>query len=269
MDPINIIFNDSNLYLQNPDILQSQIGFVSPMDIDIYVKRSFSITNIQTTISWWYIQAFNKDHMIDEYFNYYKIQLNNWKAIIPSQWMIKFDLENGGLLGWWLIQSIIQSTPIISILLFTLLSFLFPAWIAIVMRYISILWILFSIVFFAYKFIKFFIKVLQSKWVEYNWVNVSFENTQDIFFIKPEYVETLKILWEDRKIQKIVLLNWEFHLKQILKRTSVRQTFKNIFIWQKIEDSQSQIKIQNTISFILSTWFISTYNEKNAWQEQS
>lgn len=267
MDQTNIMFNDSNLYFQNPEILQSKIGFANPLDIDIYVKKSFSVLDQQVVISWWYIQTFNKNHIIDEFFNCYKIQLANGQPIIPSKWIIKFDLENAWVFGTWLIQGIIQGTPIISILLLTLVSFLFPASVAVVLRYISVIWILITILYFAYKFIKSIIKTLKSKWIDYNWVNILYENVEDIFNISPEYVETLKQLRKDLKITQIVLFEWVFYLKQTIRKTTIRQSILNVFIWQEVKEEKVQEEIQNTLNFILTTQFISTYNTPTIWQQ--
>lgn len=71
---MDMIFSDSNQYVQNTEVLQSALGFVSAMDIDIYVKRSFSTSLNAMTLSGGFIASFTKDHLIDEQFLYYHIQ---------------------------------------------------------------------------------------------------------------------------------------------------------------------------------------------------
>ncbi|MEI7562918.1 MAG: hypothetical protein WCJ39_04385 [bacterium] len=71
---MDMTFSDSNQYVQNTEVLQSALGFVNAMDIDIYVKRSFSTSQDMTSISGGLIASFTKDHLIDEQFLYYRIQ---------------------------------------------------------------------------------------------------------------------------------------------------------------------------------------------------
>ena len=94
MNPIDIAFNDSNLYFQNTDILQSRIGFVSPINIDVFVKKSFAVTTENLLISGAYINVFNSSHGISDTFIVYQIALNNNQPLFQTEGKINFDLEN-------------------------------------------------------------------------------------------------------------------------------------------------------------------------------
>jgi len=259
MDQINIMFSDSNQYFSNAKILQTDVGFVNPLDIDIYVKRSFSCVHNNVTIAWWNIQTFNKDHMIDERFVCYQIALVSGQPFLKTEWIVKFNLENKWFFTMNLIQNLLQWVPLITILVLAILTFLLPAWIAKVIRYVTLIWILITLVYYVWKILKIFINTLRSKGIDYGGVTVNYEKDEDISNINEEYVKILKDLWTDLDVQKIALYNWQFYLKQLIGKKTFFNMIKNIFITQVSNDYDTDQLIQDTVSFLLTTSFIWSY----------
>ena len=93
---MEMIFSDSNQYVQNTEALAGTLGFVSAMDIDIYVKRSFSTDVNATNISGGFIASFTKDHLIDEQFLYYRIHSDTAQKLLSSTGTITCTLEGKG-----------------------------------------------------------------------------------------------------------------------------------------------------------------------------
>lgn len=254
-----ILFNESNLYLQDTATLMWSINFVDPLNIDTYVKISFLSMAELITISWWYIKSFNKNHSISEMFNYYNIIKNDNKTLISSIWKITFDLENSSFFSWFILKSIIQGIPTITIALIIIVSFLLPTKIANFFRYLSILGILITTFLYFIKLIKKIIKTNKFQFMNYNWINIKYENEEDIINITPEYIELLKKLKNEIGIEKIVIQNWQIHLKQKVKKFKNIDKIKSLFMSQKEIDEQANIeKIKNTVFYLNNNWFVWT-----------
>ena len=259
MDQRPILFNDSNQYFPDANILQSSIGFVSPLDIDIYIKTSFGILSNQVMITWGAVECFNKDHLVDERFICYKIEGLDNKPLLKTEGFIKFNLEKQGFLSNGLIQGLIQGTPLISLLFLSLLTRILPATIANIFMYISIIGLLITCCFYARKIIKMFYLMIKSKEIDYNGIGIQYEKKGDMLSINDQYIDMLKQLNTTSKIQNIYLSNGTFYLKQITHKTTFWESIKNIFRTQTTNDQETKQTIETTVWFLLSTPFIWNY----------
>ncbi|PJA48825.1 MAG: hypothetical protein CO170_01400 [candidate division SR1 bacterium CG_4_9_14_3_um_filter_40_9] len=263
MEPAQILFSDSNLYFQDTSSLQSNIGFINPMDIDIYVKKSFSCFQEPVNIIGGYIQAFNSSHRIDQACTCYKINLTNNQPLLQAEGIITFDLEHQGFINQDMIKNLIQGLPIIAIALLSLLTLVAPAPIATSLRYISIIGMVVMIFYYGRKMIKMFYKMLKAKGVDYEGVMVYYEKNSDLLNINKEYIAILKEL-RIMKIEKIVAKNGEFYLKQTIEKPSFRKIIKGIFVTMPSDETVIQQTIENTIRFLLQTSFIVSYANNSA-----
>lgn len=264
MQPTDIIFSNSNEYLQNPAFLQSDIWFVSHLDIDIYVKKTFIYAQNQVTVSGGYVQPFNSSHNINDPFVFYKIQLANAQPFLTTQWLITFDLEKQWFLSWNMIKNIIQWLPLISLLIVSLITLVLPPSLANIFRYISIIGILITLFFYAWKFIKIFYNLLKDTWIDYDGITVHYQNTADMLTVNADYVQILKQL-RDMKIQKVVLREGVWYCKQQLISPTFSALIKNIFSPVKSDDSLVDQMIYTTVDFLFSTSFIWQYIAPAPW----
>jgi len=85
------------------------------------------------------IECFNKDHLVDERLICYKIEGLDKKSLLITQGFIKFNLEKQGFFGNGILQSLIQGTPLLSLLVLTILTRILPAAIAEIITTISII----------------------------------------------------------------------------------------------------------------------------------
>lgn len=252
MDQFPIMFNESNLYFQDTKFLQSEIWFVNMLTIDIHVKKSFSAITNELNINWWDIEVFNKDHIIDEHFICYKINTITNKPIIQSQWMITIDLTSRESISKKLIKTFLQWLPLVSLFILSIITAILPAKIAFVFRYISIIGILITCVFYAFKVLKMFYKTLTSKAIDYDGINVYYQFKEDMSIICTEDIINLKNFYSEFGIQKLVFIHWLCYIKQTITETSYRERAKSIFTWASHKKKETKELIERTIQFFFN-----------------
>lgn len=259
---MGILFSDSNEYLQNPAFLQSDIWFVSPLDIDIYVKKSFTYTQDHVVVSGWHIQPFNSNHRISDPFVCYKIQSENNQPFISTQWSVTFNLEKKWFLNRTMIKNLIQGIPIFSLLIMSLITLVLPPTLANIFRYISIIGLVITLFFYSRKFVKVFYNLLKNTWIDYDGVVVHYQNSADSLLINSEYVDSLRQLYA-MNVQKVVLWQGVLYCKQ---QVVVPNFWTHIIhAFSHNDDTNIDQKIFTTIQFIFSTSFISHYRNISSW----
>jgi hypothetical protein len=256
-----IAISSSNQYFMEGPFLQTGAWFVSPTDIDVYVKDSFATSTPALLVNWWYIQSYNKDHLMSEEFVCYKLMTPNQQPIIVSQWPVRFNLDAAEwLFTGNMLQSFLQGMPLLAIIWLTLLTTILPAPISTVFRYISLIAMLVGLFYYAYKMIRYFIGVLFNKGVDYGWVKVIFDNPADNSVVSPAYVEILKELRKQFLIQNVVLYSWNLYFKQQLKKVSFWGAIKSAFYAPIDSEQEVQMLIQKTVNFLVATSFIPSAN---------
>jgi hypothetical protein len=194
--------------------------------------------------------------------------LTDGHPFIKTEWMVAFDLEKHGFFSGTAVKNIIQWMPLLSILIIALLTLILPSSIARIFRYISIIGIVVTMFFYAWKFIKIFYNILKNKWIDYNGITVHYQKDTDILVINDEYVMILKELHQ-MSIQIVVLSGGIFYLKQILKRPTFRGIIKSMFTTIPIDDILIQQTVQDTIKFLFATSFIWQYIPLSSWPQTS
>ena len=259
MDQPNILFSDSNQYFQDAEILQWEIGFINAMDIDIYVKKSFSSTTTKVNISWWDIDAFTKDHTIDAHFICYEIQTTDRTPLWDTEGKITLGIQEKWFFAMNLVQWFIQSTPLITLLVVTLLSRIVPPPISTILWYISIIGIVITYLFYARKILHTLYKVVKAKGIDFDGVNVVYEKGIDILKIQAHHVAMVKQLKDDLDITKVVVYQGKIYLKQESKRPSFWRALRNNLTSAPAPEWETEKKVSDTLSFIFSPAFIWSY----------
>ena len=248
-----LLFAQSNAYFPHEELLQSSINFVNPLDIDTYIKQSFGLLTDSLMLTWAEVIAFSKDHLVDEHFLCYKIEWLNNKKLIETQWVITCNFKKEGLFAKGFIQWIIQWMPIMSILILSLISRLAPAGVATVLMYISLIWMIITCCFYAVKMIKFFIKIILSKEIEYGNMNVVFINHEDSKIMSEAVASIFKELHKTQNIEKIVFFQGSLFFKQSIKGPTVWESIKEKFRFKSVAKPVEDYtpKIQQTVSYLL------------------
>lgn len=268
MELTDISFSDSNKYLQDTSILQSEVWFVSQLNIDIYVKKTFKYSQDGITVSGWYIKSFNSSHRISDSFVCYKIQLINNQPFVSTQWAVTFDLKKEWFFSWTMIKNIIQGLPIVSLLIISIITLILPPFLANIFRYINIIGMVILLFFYGRKFIKIFYNLLKNKWIDYNGVTVRYKNKADTLTITPEYIEILKKL-HGMNIQKVVLWKGDLYCKQNFTEPNFWTTIANIFSHDQYSNIAIDKIVFSTIEFLFSTSFISQHHSFLSWEQNS
>ena len=254
MDRKPLLFSQSDQYFPYEEMLQTSIGFSNPLDIDTYVKQSFGLLTDTLMLTWAEIQSFTKDHLIDEEFICYKIEGLNHTSLLPATGKISCNLKKQGLLSGGIIQSLIQWTPLLSLLILSIITRIVPANIATILTYISIIWVLITCCFYAVKITKSFISTLLSKEIDYDGVGIMYQNEVDKALITENTIAICKKIKETSNIDKIVVFEGNIFLKQTINKKSIRQSIKSKIRIQKSETltNNTTNTIQQTVDVLLN-----------------
>ena len=250
-----IVFSDSNQYVQDTQALQKALGFVNPLAIDIYVKRSFFLEEKSTTLSWGLIASFTKDHLVDEEFLYYQIQSPSLSSL-PSTQTITCTLEGKSSFVLNLLQWLLQWTPIIALLIISIAMLFLPPALANIFRRISVIGIIITYSFYIYKIARLLYKAIITTGIDYNGLNVVYAQEQDIAIFPQDIFPALKDLATQIWAAKIVVYQWNLHIKQSIRTPSLWQSILLFFFpHEETPDSYDQ-HIDQTTQKIFSASFI-------------
>ena len=193
-------FSPSKLYFQHQNKLLQDIGFVSPMSIDIYFKYTFQEVQPNYFIEWGEFEWITVDHDVNEQWIIYKIWFLNPKYQNIEH--ISLDLKNNLLdnpsfwpLVWWLVWWGI---------VFGVLSRLYGKWqFWHVLFWLNVIggWIL--LLFLVWRVSKvFYNKLFKTKRVDYWWFTVKYATQTDALMLSSDVIMVLKKLAKEYWITK-------------------------------------------------------------------
>lgn len=244
-----LLFSQSNAYFPYEEVLQNRIGFSNTLNIDTYIKESFGLLTDNIMLTWADVQCFSKDHLVDEQFICYKVEGLDHKPLVISKGMIKCKIREEWPLKSRLIQWIIDGSPILSLIVLNLITRILPGKVADILMYISILGLIISFGFYGIKIIKRIIKRLFSKEIKVHGISVLLEKPEDIEIINKELAIKWKELYNNEKIEEIVIFEGSIFFKQTVKEKTIRESIKWKFKQNTIEGQRETI--QRTVNFIL------------------
>jgi len=198
--PSPLEFSSSKLFFQHQNKLLQDIGFVSPMSIDVHFKYTFQEVQSDYFIEWGEFEWITVDHDVHEQWIIYKIWFLNPKyqnIECISADLNKNVLDNPSLwplvawLLWWGI-------------VFWLLAWLYGKWpFWHVLFWLNVIggWILFC--FLMWKVFKvFYNKYVKSKRVDYGWFSVNYANQTDALMLSSDVINVLKKLAKEYWVTK-------------------------------------------------------------------
>lgn len=211
-----LLFTSSNQYFQDAAILQSRVWFVAPLAMDIYVATSFSGFLNTLVLTGGYFQTFTKNHVIDDSFLCYRIERIDHQALFPLSWKLTLTFTDQWFSVSGFVKKILQGMPVVSLLIFSLLTRVFPPAVAQVFTYISLVWLLITGAFYARKFVKYLLSIFKTKAITYQDVHMIYENPLDVVHVPPSFIDLCRTLHTLLPISSFVLCDGMLYIKQSL-----------------------------------------------------
>lgn len=152
--------NSNDFFPESIDFLQ-KIGFISILSIDMDIKYSFQKANWDTIIQGAEIDTYDNDHMRNDTFFSYKITIPRETTLTRSLLYIKLNQKKSVSLKD--IIGFVRSFPMVSLFIFMFLAMFIPGKVGKVIQIINGITLLIFILFFAYKFLRYFFELTKTK----------------------------------------------------------------------------------------------------------
>lgn len=253
--------NNNTFFPETIDFLQ-KIGFVNILSIDMYVKYSFQKANRATMIQGAEIDTYDNDHLINDTFFIHKITLPKEKQITRA--LIYIALNHHRALTAKEITWFIRSIPMVSLILFSIISFFIPWVIGKILQIVNIGAILIFIVFFAYKFLKYFFELTKTNSTTVQDHRVTYLNPHDLKILTKPVKDKINEL-QNFGVTDIALDRTHLYLKQDLIDTSNTSIISELFDKKKVFSEEQKRKIMDQMLEVLSDpTFLDIFKEENA-----
>lgn len=253
---------NNDFFVEGIDFLQ-KIGFVSMLSIDMYVKYSFQKANRSNLIQGAEIDTYDNDHEVNDTFFVHKVHLPQ-KTLLTNA-LVYIQLNHNKAMNTREIASVLRSIPGFSIFLFAFLFALIPGVLGSILQGISMVAILIFLLFFAYKFFRYFLMLARTKTQNLQDHKVTYINPRDLAIFTPALKE--KILQLDAVgVTDIAIDRNMLYLKQDLvdmKQSSLLAEFlgqRKLF-----DENQKKIIMEQMIDVLSDQDFLALFTkEKNA-----
>lgn len=198
--PSPLEFSSSKLFFQHQNKLLQNIGFISPMSIDVHFKYTFQEVQTNSFVQWGEFEWLNVDHEVVEQWLIYKVWFLNPK--FKNIQHLSLDLKKNLLdtrsvwplvlwLFWWLVVFFI----FLRLYKYTIWKVLF---------WLNLAWALILLIFYGFKTWKsLYKKMFKTKNVDYGWFVASYANQSDALMLSNDVVWVLKKLWKEYWIVKV------------------------------------------------------------------
>lgn len=230
------------------DFLQ-KIGFVSILSIDMYVKYSFQKANRDTIIQGAEIDTYDNDHMVNDTFFVHKIQLPQQRNI--SRALVYISLKHKKALTLKEVLSFTKSIPVVSLILFTMISAFIPGIIGKTLQGINLIAILIFILFFAYKFLQYFRTLTWMNSTSLQDHRITYLNPHDLKLFTKEIKEKIEKL-QDFWVTDIALDRNVLYFKQDLIDNSESSILSELLGRKKVFEAEKKRQIMEQMIDILS-----------------
>ncbi len=248
-------FSSSKLFFQHQNKLLQDIGFVSPMSIDIHFKYTFQEVQSNYFVAWGEFEWITVDHDVNEQGIIYKIWFLNPKfqnIEHVSADLNKNMLDNPSILPlvWWLFWWAV---------VFGLLLRLYDKWwFWHVLFRLNVIggWILFLFLMIRVGKVL-FNKFFKTKRVDYGWFTVNYTNQTDALMLSNDVINVLKKLSKEYRITKFCYTwNCVYLLQDVHDREWNRLSSSS-----KLYSEQEKASLQQrTMDYIHQSEFLSLFS---------
>lgn len=260
-EALTISYSESNQYFPNTDNVLTTLGCVNPLDIDTYIKRSFSASYQAITLNGALVEAFTKDHLVDDRFVIYQIIPT---PALSNQGMVTYTPMKKWYFSWSFVAGVIQGTPLIALLFLSLLSLILPASVAKILRDISIIGLVITYLYYAYKMLRVLYKTITNKGIDYHGVNVVCDVPSDLTKINDATVDHIQTLFTSSMVTKVISYHGAWYVKQSTGKVKVSSTIFAIFKPQASVDIELPPMVQSITPALMALAFISSTPTTNA-----
>ena len=253
--PSTLEFSSSKLFFQHQNKLLQDIGFISPMSIDVHFKYTFQEVQSNYFIEWGEFEWITVDHDVHEQWIIYKIWFLNPKYQNIER--VSLDLNKNlldnpsiwplvGWLLWWIV-------------VFGLLLRLYDKWqFWHVLFWLNLIWggILFW--FLMWKVFKaFYNNFLKTKRVDYGWFTVNYANQTDALMLSSDVINGLEKLGKELRITKFCYTGNCVYLLQDVHDREWNRVSASSKLYSKQEKASLQ---QRTLEYIRQPEFLSLFS---------
>lgn len=242
-------YSDSNdFFPESIDFLQ-KIGFVSILSIDMDIKYSFQKANRATIIQGAEIDTYDNDHIVNDNFFVHKMTIPRETSITRSLLYIKLNQQKSFSIKE--VIGFIRSFPMVSLLIFTVISLFIPWRVWDILQGINAIAILIFVLFFAYKFTKYFFELTKTNSKALQDHIVTYLNPYDLRIFTKEVKEKIWFL-QKFGVTDIAIDRNTLYLKQDLIDESKTSIFGQLLGKRKTFDEKTKEKIMNGMIDLLS-----------------
>lgn len=252
-------YSSSNDFFQeNIDFLQ-KIGFVNILSIDMDIKYSFQKANWATIIQGAEIDTYDNDHMINDTFFIHKMTIPRETHITRSLVSIKLNQKKNISLKD--VVGFVRSFPMVSLLIFMILAMFIPGKLGDILQVINAIALLIFVLFFAFKFTKYFFELTKMSSKALQDHMVTYLNPYDLKIFTKEVKEKI---WELQAsgVTDIAIDRNTIYLKQDLIDDDQVSIIGLLFGKRKpISSEEKEIIMQRMIDVLSDQKFLALFKE--------
>jgi hypothetical protein len=193
-------FSPSQLFFDKQIPLLQRLGFLSPANIDTYIKYSFQLVEEHFFIQGAELQGFDTSHEITDQGIIYKIGVDKPKYGDISSLTLELETISSRVQGT--LRSSLKSFPFLQWGIFLLCILILPKTLRSALLYINVIGIAIMLLFSAYKTLTFFFHIVKQKRTSYQGFTVNYAQHSNTTFLNPEIIGALQTL-KDFKITKV------------------------------------------------------------------
>lgn len=240
--------SSNDFFPENIEFLQ-KIGFITILSIDMDIKYSFQKANWATIIQGAEIDTYDNDHMINDTFFIHKITIPRETNITRSLVSIKLNQKKNVSLKdviWF-----VRSFPMVSLLIFIFLAMFIPGKLGDILQIINAIALLIFILFFAFKFTKYFFELTKTNSTSIQDHMVTYINPHDLKIFTKELKEKIQEL-QYSGVTDIAIDRNIIYLKQDLIDDRQISLIGLLIGKRKIIEPQKKEKIMQAMIDVLS-----------------
>lgn len=242
-------YSSSNDFFPEKIEFLQKIGFISILSIDMDIKYSFQKTNWATIIQGAEIDTYDNDHVINDTFFVHKITIPRETNITRSLVSIKLNQKKNISIkdiAWF-----IRSFPMVSLLIFMFLGMFIPGKFGDILQIINAIALLIFILFFAFKFTKYFFELTKMNSKALQDHTVTYLNPHDLKIFTKEVKEKIWTL-QNSGVTNIAIDRNIIYLKQDLIDDDQVSLIGLLFGKKKMIEAENKEKMMQTMIDMLS-----------------
>jgi hypothetical protein len=260
--PSPLQFSSSKIFFDKQLPLLQRLGFLSPTNIDTYIKYSFQFVEEQYFLQGAEIQGFNTNHETTDQGILYKMSVANPKY--NDIYSLTIDLETISSRVQGTLRSSLKAFPFLQWGIFLLFILILPKMLRPVLLYINVIGICIMLAYSVYKTLVFFFHLVKKKNTSYQGFIINYAQHSDTTFLTPEILAALQTL-KAYHISKVAYTGNSLYLYQEIeeKPKGISAFFSTLF--QKSHQLTEQEKAdltQRTLQYLSQPFLLALLQQQ-------